>query len=93
MAFVKEAEALIERGQAERLRGEEGVWVLLWRCGQRELGTAGVVSHRGWGEVGVREVGGMGRWGMEVWAMGGEGVRGGRTAGKTWLEESRESQA
>lgn len=25
MAFVKEAEALIERGQAERLRGEEGM--------------------------------------------------------------------
>lgn len=24
VAFVKEAEALIERGQAERLRGEEG---------------------------------------------------------------------
>lgn len=29
VAFVKEAEALIERGQAERLRGEEGVY-LLW---------------------------------------------------------------
>lgn len=25
VAFVKEAEALIERGQAERLRGEEGI--------------------------------------------------------------------
>jgi hypothetical protein len=25
VAFVKEAEALIERGQAERLRGEEGM--------------------------------------------------------------------
>lgn len=25
VAFVKEAEALIERGQAERLRGEEGL--------------------------------------------------------------------
>lgn len=28
VAFVKEAEALIERGQAERLRGEEGMRML-----------------------------------------------------------------
>lgn len=33
VAFVKEAEALIERGQAERLRGEEGMRLLSWDQG------------------------------------------------------------
>lgn len=33
MAFVKEAEALIERGQADRLRGEEGTRLLSWDWG------------------------------------------------------------
>lgn len=32
VAFVKEAEALIERGQAERLRGEEGMQ-MMWSGG------------------------------------------------------------
>lgn len=49
MAFVKEAEALIERGQAERLRGEEG------------MGCHGAVG-RGVRESGGVWVMGLGAW-------------------------------
>ena len=49
MAFVKEAEALIERGQAERLRGEEGMRcvTVLWAAGVRSVGVSVRVSIPG----------------------------------------------
>lgn len=52
VAFVKEAEALIERGQAERLRGEEGVGIALglWAVGVRDSGNVWVTGVTGrWG--------------------------------------------
>lgn len=42
IAFVKEAEALAERGQLERLRGEEGEWRL--RAGGMETWGGGVAA-------------------------------------------------
>lgn len=43
MAFVKEAEALIERGQAERLRGEEGM--------RKRCNSVGLVVKGGAAEI------------------------------------------
>lgn len=54
VAFVKEAEALIERGQAERLRGEEGMRLLSWDQGGELNRTVRGGQGTGGGSAGAR---------------------------------------
>lgn len=82
MAFVKEAEALIERGQAERLRGEEGMRLLSRDWG----GELNRTVRRGRAQGEDLNAGGPGKPGLWVstdmpWA-GLAGVDGGPQA---WL--------